>query len=97
MFYEVTELQSAGYRVVLVGDTNLQFGCELLPGNDLACSKQGALFNDKVKERGMKFANGIAGDPATFIKGNLRRALDVVLLEFLLNLLDVLIESIFKL
>ncbi len=81
LFFEVKECQAAGYSVILVGDTNIQLGREVIHNNDMIVSKAGSIFNDYIKECGLQAANNLSPDPATFIKGDLRRVLDVVLVE----------------
>ena len=81
IFYEIKECQAAGYSVVLVGDTNLQLGRELIDKNDICVTKAGSLFNDYSKECGLKFANNLSDNPGTFVKDNLSRVLDVVGVE----------------
>ena len=81
IFFEIKECQAAGYSVVLVGDTNLQLGRELISDNDICVTKAGSLFNDYIKECGMKFANNMSENPGTFVKDGLSRVLDVVGVE----------------
>ena len=81
IFFEIKECQAAGYSVILVGDTNLQLGRSIIPNNDLAVSKAGSLFNDYAEECGLTAANNLSPSPATYVRGDLNRVLDVVLVE----------------
>lgn len=81
IFFEVKECQAAGYAVMVVGDTNIQLGRELIENNDMMVSKAGNLFNEYTKECGLVAANNLSPNPATFVRGNLSRVLDVVLVE----------------
>ena len=81
LYYEIRECQTAGYSVTLVGDSNLQLGRELIENNDMMVSKAGNLFNEYAKEYGLVAANNLSPDPATYIRGELSRVLDVVMVD----------------
>ena len=81
VFFELRECQAAGYSTLLVGDTNLQLGRELIPNNDMMVSKAGNLFNEYAKELGLTAANNLSTNPATYVRGELQRVLDVVMVD----------------
>ena len=81
LFFELSECQAAGYATMLVGDTNLQMGRELIHNNDMMVSKAGNLFNECSKDCGLVAANNLSPDPATYVRGKLRRVLDVVMVS----------------
>ena len=81
LFYEVKQCQAAGYSTLVVGDTNLQMGREIITNNDMMVSKAGSLFNEYVKECELAAANNLSPSPATYVRGDLNRVLDVVLVD----------------